>query len=249
VFSERLPAHQLYGIVSRYGASARNGPCDACFCCVNERPRPGTQTRQVVLFRGERAARDLRFELSWIGLSGYSNAAAMPARLVCASSIRSRGWLTEPLGRLAQLVFVVSGFYVGYALVLNLLDWFVLGNAGDQGSVFERIFNAASLGLESVPAIAHALALSLALLWSGVLTYYVVDRARQCVDYTTSLLAFHVIACWASFGLPAGLLWWCWVFMIGGGAGLVATILRQRKDLAPIAIVTAENGHNNMALP
>ncbi|KAK4531220.1 hypothetical protein CCYA_CCYA07G2077 [Cyanidiococcus yangmingshanensis] len=147
----------------------------------------------------------------------------------------------EVFWRLFQLVFVVTGFYLGYALVLNLLDWLLLGRAAEGRSVSERIFDASSFRLDSIPGIGQVFAATVAFVWTIVLVYYVVERARQCLDYALSLFLIHCGACSLGFGLPASFLWWSWHLVGALLIGVFATTWRRHKDLTPIAVVPLES--------
>jgi hypothetical protein len=170
----------------------------------------------------------------------------MPARYEAVAS-RQRRQL-EPLWRLSQLSFVVSGYYLSYALFLTVLDWLVLSHGAAGRSVSERIFDADRFSLESVPAVGQAFATIVAGVWATCLIFYVVDRARQCLDYALSLFLIHCTLCSLSFGFPLGPLWWTWHLVESLLIAVFATLWRRRKDFASIAIISSEGSDSSQII-
>lgn len=128
---------------------------------------------------------------------------------------RFRRFIWDPRLIVAQIVAMQSIYY----LTLGLLTAMFLAIAGFHPHL-RYIFDWQSVHFRSTDYQITMFTHILNSLFGALSLWYIVQRAKQCLDYTCTLHVFHFIACWIYTGyFPASVTWWliqivCIVLMV-----------------------------------
>jgi hypothetical protein len=131
-----------------------------------------------------------------------------------------------------QIVALQCGWYVFATLSLFLFNTLFLTRVS-LGHVFTDEF----IETETIPGWVEILHVMLCALACSVLLVVVVERSRQCLDFSVTLYFIHVCACTFYGGrLPRGTSWW-----VTHGVALVLTVvlgeyLCSRRELSEIPL-------------
>jgi len=74
----------------------------------------------------------------------------------------------------------------------------------------------------------------------GYLLLPVVGRAKQCLDFATSVTALHTLLCWSYSGFPRGWDWWAAHVVSCAAAVLLGEYLCLQKELEAIPLGAEE---------
>lgn len=128
---------------------------------------------------------------------------------------RFRRFIWDPKLIIAQMIAMQSLYY----LTLGLITALFLTVAGYYPHL-RYIFDWQSVHFRSrdyqITMVTHILNS----LFGALSLWYIVQRAKQCLDYTCTLHLFHFIACWSYTGyFPTSVTWWliqiiCIVLMV-----------------------------------
>lgn len=111
--------------------------------------------------------------------------------------------------------------------------------AGDGGVTLAHVFSSSKLDFASFAGWMAVVANAAAALGAGVAVAALVERAKKCLDFTTTLYGIHFVLCWAVGGFPRSAAWW--IVNAAGCAGAAAgsEYVCLQRELADIPLGAA----------
>jgi protein SYS1 len=121
----------------------------------------------------------------------------------------------DPVQITSQIISLQACFY----LVVGFWAWFLSMIFGSVVSL-DYIFSADALSVHYVlgwaPVMAHAMTIPV----MCAIFVHIVERARKCLDFATTVYGNHLVLCWITYGFPTTWEWWAL-----NVTGMIVTIL------------------------
>lgn len=119
-----------------------------------------------------------------------------------AGQFRSSVW--DPILILSQIAAIQGAFYVSLGFWIFIMDYIV----GTYKSL-DQIFGYEELQFKEFHGRMIMGAFVLNAFTGAIALWYVVQRTKQCLDFTATTHLFHFIVCWAYNGaFPTTISWW-----------------------------------------
>lgn len=71
---------------------------------------------------------------------------------------------------------------------------------------------------------------------SAILLALIIERAKKCVDFTSTLFIIHTIACWSYKEFPQSWSWWSVHLVAAVNMAVLGEYLCSRRELQDIPI-------------
>jgi len=114
-----------------------------------------------------------------------------------------RSYVWDPLLLISQIVAVQTSYY------LFLCLWFLgLQTLVDRSVSFNQIFDYKELDFSSGGGKIYTTAYVLNTLSCTLCSWFIVQRAKLCLDFTVTAHVFHILLTSAFGGLPRSIAWW-----------------------------------------
>mmetsp|Transcript_6737 Transcript_6737/g.10307 ORF Transcript_6737/g.10307 Transcript_6737/m.10307 type:complete len:155 (-) Transcript_6737:222-686(-) len=110
----------------------------------------------------------------------------------------------DPWLILAQMGILQSSFYLVTGLLIMIFETVI----GGSQPKLNQLLSASQLDLHKEFSYSTMLAFLASSLICAVICAHVVDRAWQCLDFSSTVYGFHFILCWLHSGFPVYWEWW-----------------------------------------
>ena len=155
------------------------------------------------------------------------------------AGFRSYAW--DPLLIISQMIAMQSIFYFGIGTIMYLLAFFHFEEIS-----LDRIFiSKRSEMLDTVTLFAY---ISNCII-TAVGLWYVVQRSKQCLDFTVTIHFWHFIFTFCYVGFPTLASWWGLTLVSCILTTFVGEYLCRYTELEEIPIVGTRNCNNNNSVP
>jgi len=115
-----------------------------------------------------------------------------------------RNWIWDPWLLVSQMIAMQAVYYASIACWLMIYDWLT----GSPLSL-EPIFNYGSMYIRELGGKTIFVAFILNALTSAVGLWFVVGRAKLCLDFTATVHFWHLVAVWIyNRSFPLTISWW-----------------------------------------
>ena len=146
---------------------------------------------------------------------------------------RFRSYVWDPVLIISQIVSLQCVFYTTLGIVTALCLFL-----GGHSPALDHLFNATSIHFSGQVNRLVMIAFVVNSLFGALALWYVVQRAKQCLDFTCTLHLVHfIICCIYSSHFPTYLTWWlvqlaCIILMV-----VIGEYLCFRSDMKDIPLV------------
>ena len=169
--------------------------------------------------------------------------------MASSSGSQFRGTVWDPVLIIAQMLALQSFYYVFFTLFV-LFAALVTGSELSLGLVFDARGQRGDTLLAWLVVLGQLCAAALGCALFIFATFFgltgwlsrsmslvlIVERSKQCADFTVTLHMFHLLACTIRSGFPTTLLWWS----MNLGSVLIMAFLGEficlQKEMVPISL-------------
>ena len=97
-----------------------------------------------------------------------------------------------------------------------------------SGVALSQFFSFSSLNFDNIQGIQNAVAIIIVGSISALFLALLLDRAKQCLDFSTTLYLIDLVACTVYGGFPRAWEWW---FIKGGGMTITILLGKKMNDI------------------
>jgi len=150
-----------------------------------------------------------------------------------ATSGRFRSYVWDPTLIIMQMLAMQFVYYTTLGLLSSLILSF-----GSYPPSLSHLFDAGVVDYYGAENRLLMIAFVLNSLFGAVALWYIIQRAKQCLDFTCTLHGFHFLICWVFSGqFPTRIAWWlvqlvCIVLMV-----VIGEYLCFKSDMKDIPLV------------
>jgi len=145
---------------------------------------------------------------------------------------RSYHW--DPLLIISQIIAVQSIFYLSLGLLLVLLNFAV-----ERHISLSQLFDVNVVDFSSHIGRVQLSAFLFNSLICAIALWFIVQRAKQCLDFAFTAHFIHFIGCWCFVGFPKNWIWWLMNLISIAMTTLISEYLCMRYEMKAIPVTTA----------
>lgn len=139
----------------------------------------------------------------------------------------------DPALIIAQIILIQSFFYLSLGLIFYCFSF-----TFDLTLNFRQFFDSKIMSFHNILGTTTVISFFL----NGIILVFlfvpVVERARKCLDFTSTIYILHLFACTLYYGFPTNWVWWLTIGLLVIFQSALSEYLCLRRELEEIPVDT-----------
>ncbi|EDO40540.1 predicted protein [Nematostella vectensis] len=156
-----------------------------------------------------------------------------------AAGFRTNVW--DPVLIISQIIAIQCTFYISLGVWVLIVDYW-------SGSIhsLDQFFAYKELDISSLKGKLLMIAFCLNSLTGAMALWFIVKRAKQCLDFTTTAHIVHLVFCCIYAGFPFSWTWWLLNIICLALMAVIGEFVCMKTELKAIKVSAGSSGKNSV---